>query len=176
MELLEGERVLWRGRPSWRAYLGYFLKYGTLALALGVIVEILKDTSWDGAPRGYAWGITVVLLLIVVIVGMIRKLQTLYTVTSERIHIRKGILSRRDHSTTHARVQNVNSSQGIIDRILGTGDVDFDTAGSDDFEFRFYAVRHPEALVRLVAEVEAEVRARESGGPGPGRALDPTTT
>ena len=174
MELLQDEKVLWRGRPSWRAYLGYFLKYGVLALVLGVVVEILRDTVWDGAPRGYAWTITVLLLLVVVIVGMIRKLQTLYTVTSERIHIRQGILSRRDHSTTHARVQNVNSSQGIIDRILGTGDVDFDTAGSDDFEFRFYAVRHPEALVRLVAEVEAQVRARESGGPG--RALDPTTS
>jgi uncharacterized membrane protein YdbT with pleckstrin-like domain len=165
MELLEGEKVLWRGRPTWRAYIGYFLKYGVLALAIGVIVEILKDTVWDSAPRAYAWGVTVLLLLIVVLVGMIRKLQTLYTVTSERIHIRQGILSRRDHSTTHARVQNVNSTQGILDRVLGTGDVDFDTAGSDDFEFRFYAVRHPEQLVKLVAEVEAQVRDRDAGGP-----------
>jgi uncharacterized membrane protein YdbT with pleckstrin-like domain len=161
MELLEGETVLWRGRPTWRAYIGYFLKYGVLALAIGVIVEILHDTVWDDAPRGYAWGITVVLLLIVFLVGFIRKLQTLYTVTSERIHIRKGILSRQDHSTTHARVQNVNSSQGILDRILGTGDVDFDTAGSDDFEFRFYAVRDPGALVRLVAGIEADLRDRD---------------
>jgi uncharacterized membrane protein YdbT with pleckstrin-like domain len=166
MELLEGEKVLWRGRPTWRAYIGYFLKYGFLALVIGVVIEVLKDTVWDGAPRLYGWGITVVLLLVVAAVGMIRKLQTLYTVTSERIHIRQGILSRRDHSTTYARVQNVNSSQGIIDRILGTGDVDFDTAGSDDFEFRFYAVRHPEELVRLVAQVEAEARERDAGGSG----------
>jgi uncharacterized membrane protein YdbT with pleckstrin-like domain len=163
MELLEGEKVLWRGRPTWRAYIGYFLKFGFLALIIGVVGEILKDTVWDGAPRGYAWGITVVLLLLVVGVGMIRKLQTLYTVTSERIHIRQGILSRRDHSTTYARVQNVNSTQGILDRMLGTGDVDFDTAGSDDFEFRFYAVRHPEELVRLVAQIEADVRDRDAG-------------
>ena len=54
MELLEGEKVLWRGRPTWRAYLGYFLKYGFLALVIGVVVEVLKDTVWDGAPRGTA--------------------------------------------------------------------------------------------------------------------------
>ena len=42
---------------------------------------------------------------------------TLYIVTTERIYIRKGILSRQDHSTTHARVQNVNSTQGILDRV-----------------------------------------------------------
>ena len=163
MDLLEGETVLWRGRPTWRAYIGYFLKYGVLALAVGVIVEILKDTVWDGAPRGYAWGVTVVLLIVVFLVVYIRKLQTLYIVTTERIYIRKGILSRQDHSTTHARVQNVNQTQGILDRMLGTGDVEFETAGSDDFEFRFYAVRHPAALVKLVAEVEADQRDRDSG-------------
>jgi uncharacterized membrane protein YdbT with pleckstrin-like domain len=158
MELLEGEKVLWRGRPTWRAYLGFFLKWGVLALAVGVVIEVLKDTVWDGAPRVWGWAATVVLLLLIFLVSYLRKLQTLYMVTSERIYIRKGLLSRHDHSTTHARVQNVNSTQGILDRMLGTGDVDFDTAGSDDFDFRFYAVRHPEQLVRLVAEVEAQGR------------------
>jgi uncharacterized membrane protein YdbT with pleckstrin-like domain len=161
MELLEGEKVLWKGRPTWRAYIGFFLKYGFLALLVGVVIEVLKDTVWNGAPRLWGWGITVVLLILVALSGWIRKLETYYMVTSERIYIRTGILSRHDHSTTHARVQNVNSTQGILDRILGTGDVDFDTAGSDDFDFRFYAVRHPEQLVKLVAEVEAQLR-----GPG----------
>ncbi len=165
MELLEGEKVLWRGRPTWRAYIGFFIKWVLLALVLGVVVEVLKDTVWDGAPRIWAWAGSGVLLLVVLLVGWLKKLQTLYVVTDERIHIRQGILSRRDHSTTHARVQNVNSTQGILDRILGTGDVDFDTAGSDDFEFRFYAVRHPEQLVRLVAEVEAQSRDRDPGVP-----------
>jgi uncharacterized membrane protein YdbT with pleckstrin-like domain len=165
MELLEGEKVLWRGRPTWRAYIGFFMKWGVLALVPGVVIEVLKDTAWDGAPRVWGWLVTLVLLVLVLLVGWLRKLQTLYVVTDQRIHIRQGILSRRDHSTTHARVQNVNSTQGILDRILGTGDVDFDTAASDDFEFRFYAVRHPEQLVRLVAEVEAQGRDRDPGVP-----------
>ena len=72
-------------------------------------------------------------------------------------------------------MQNVNSTQGILDRMLGTGDVDFDTAGSDDFEFRFYAVRHPEQLVRLVAQVEADVRERDAGAAADARPIDPET-
>jgi uncharacterized membrane protein YdbT with pleckstrin-like domain len=165
MELLENEKVLWKGRPTWRAYLGFFLKYGFIALVPGVVIEILKDTAWDGAPRTWGWIVTVVLLLLVIVVGSIKKLETFYMVTTERIYIRTGLLSRKDHSTTHARVQNVNQTQGILDRILKTGDVDFDTAGSDDFDFRFYAVRHPEQLVRLVAEVEAQLR-NNPGGSG----------
>ncbi len=71
MELLEGEKVLWRGRPTWRAYIGYFLKYGFLALA-----DRRRRRGPQGhdlgrrAARGYAWGITVVLLLLVAIVGI----------------------------------------------------------------------------------------------------------
>jgi uncharacterized membrane protein YdbT with pleckstrin-like domain len=166
MELLDNEKVLWKGRPTWRAYLGFFLKYGFIALVPGVVVEILKDTAWDGAPRGWAWGVTAILLVLTIVVGSIKKLETFYMVTTERIYIRTGLLSRKDHSTTHARVQNVNQTQGILDRILKTGDVDFDTAGSDDFDFRFYAVRHPEQLVRLVAEVEAQLRNAGGGSAG----------
>ena len=121
---LEGEKVLWRGRPTWRAYIGYFLKYGILALAIGVIVEVLKDTVWDGAPRAYAWGITVLLLLIVVLVGMIRKLQTLYTVTSERIHIRQGILcgaiTRRRTRASRTSTRRRASSTGCSARATST--------------------------------------------------------
>ena len=104
------------------------------------------------------------LLVLVAIVGSIKKLETLYMVTSERIYIRTRILLSTTTRRRTPRVQNVNSTQGILDRMLGTGDVDFDTAGSDDFDFRFYAVRHPEQLVRLVAEVEAQ--GRGAGGTG----------
>ena len=50
------------------------------------------------------------------------------------------------------RVQNVNYHQGVLDRLLGVGDVDFDTAGTDDSEFRFTFVKRPENVVRAVDE------------------------
>ena len=32
MELVEGERILWQGRPSWRAQISFFIVWIPLAL------------------------------------------------------------------------------------------------------------------------------------------------
>ena len=42
------------------------------------------------------------------------------------------------------RVQNVNTDQSVLDRILRVGQVDFDTAGTDDSDFTFRGVADPE--------------------------------
>jgi uncharacterized membrane protein YdbT with pleckstrin-like domain len=62
------------------------------------------------------------------------------------------LVSRREHSTQLTRVQNVNVSQTIMQRLLGIGDVDWDTAGTEEAEsdFRFVGVEDPSALVRIV--------------------------
>ena len=46
----------------------------------------------------------------------------------------------------------MNYSQGVLDRMFGVGTVDFDTAGSDDSEFRFEWINGPENVVRAVDE------------------------
>jgi hypothetical protein len=56
----------------------------------------------------------------------------------------------------------------VLDRVLGVGSVDFDTAGTDDSEFRFEWVNHPEEVVRAVDRAVEEARGAAPGGaPGP---------
>jgi hypothetical protein len=43
--------------------------------------------------------------------------------------------------------------------VLGIGDVDFDTAGTDDYEFRFAGIDDPGQLVKLMASIEHEAPA-----------------
>ena len=52
-------------------------------------------------------------------------------------------MSREMHETRLERVQNVNSRQRPLERILRVGTVDFDTAGSASYDFRFRGVDHP---------------------------------
>jgi uncharacterized membrane protein YdbT with pleckstrin-like domain len=162
VDLLEGEQELWRGRPSWRSMLAFYLSRGLAALLPGVVGQVLNSTGHlSGRWTVYLWLATLVLVLLVLLVGWLKRVDTLYLVTSKRIHIRQGILSKRDQSTTHERIQNVNTSQGMLDRMLGIGNVDFDTAGTDDFDFTFAGVRDPAGLARLVASVEAAVPTRQ---------------
>ena len=64
------------------------------------------------------------------------------------------------------RVQNVNTEQTFFARMLQIGTVDFDTAGTDDSEFRFVGVANPHEVVRAVDRAQraaaAEPRDRVS--------------
>ena len=54
------------------------------------------------------------------------------------------------------RVQNVNTDQSLRERILRVGTVDFDTAGSDDSEFRFVGIADPAMVVAAVDRAQRE--------------------
>jgi len=60
------------------------------------------------------------------------------------------------------RVQNVNTDQTLVQRILHVGTVDFDTAGTDDSEFRFLGVASPAEVVRAVDRAQREAAAAAS--------------
>ncbi len=72
------------------------------------------------------------------------------TITEKRLTIDRGLLSWDLHETRLVRVQNVNSSQTLLERTLGIGTVDFDTAGSAEYDFAFRSVARPHRIVRTV--------------------------
>jgi putative membrane protein len=95
---------------------------------------------------------TLVGLALTYIVGWIRRATTRYRVTDRRIQIRTGLISRNESSANLGRVQNVNVTQSAFQRMLGIGNVDWDTAGAEvgDADFTFRGVEDPSRLVHLV--------------------------
>jgi uncharacterized protein len=58
-----------------------------------------------------------------------------YTFDEEGIHMRVGILFRREVNLTYARIQDIHLSSGLIQRWLGLADIQIQTAsGSADAE------------------------------------------
>ena len=143
MDLHPGEEILFDGHPSWRATLGFYVVGFVLAVVAGVIA---------GVAGGTTLGVIVVLvaLAVVLLVGLVRRLGTHYLVTTERLRIRRGILSRRVQQTQLERVQNVNTDQSFFERVLQIGTVDFDTAGTEDSDFTFRGIADPEQVVTAV--------------------------
>lgn len=156
MELRSNEHELYEGRPSWRALMSFYL--GGMGLAVVVVVVVgLVAGSWGPALVAAAAiaGLTLV-------IGSFRRASTKYLITNQRLRISRGIVRRKVQETRLERVQNVNYEQGAIDRMLGVGTVDFDTAGSDDSEFHFDWVNEPEQVVRAVDRAVEEARASAS--------------
>ena len=82
-----------------------------------------------------------------VLAGFVKRMATRYVITTERLHIRRGHALQETQETRVQRVQNVNTEQSLVQRILRVGTVDFDTAGTDDSEFRFVGVASPAEVV-----------------------------
>ena len=70
MELLHGEQVVWRGRPSPRASVAFLARWGTVSLVPGVLATVL---SVKGLPTVLAlgdwWVVSIVLVLLVMARG-----------------------------------------------------------------------------------------------------------
>lgn len=143
MDLHPGETILFEGHPSWRSVLVFYV--GGIAL---VAVAAAIGGLVSGATLAVIAG--AVVLALVIVVGLVKRKATRYVITSERLHIRHGILSKRTQETRIQRVQNVNTQQSFFERILQVGTVDFDTAGTDDSEFRFVGVADPADVVSAV--------------------------
>lgn len=143
INLHPGERVLFEGHPSWRAILGFYLKGALVAIVLGVIAKLL-----DG--NGTAFLVILVVLALTVLIGFVKRVATTYTITTRRLNIKRGIVSKEVQETRLERVQNVNYRQSVYQRLMQIGDVDFDTAATDDYNFVFYGVADPGEVVEAV--------------------------
>jgi uncharacterized membrane protein YdbT with pleckstrin-like domain len=159
MELHPGERVVFEGHPSWRALLSFYVPAVAGALVAAVVVALVADVV-------LAVLVAAVLIGAALLYGLVRRMATVYMVSSQRLYIRQGILAKRAQQTRIDRVQNVNTEQSVLDRVLRVGTVDFDTAGSDDSEFRFVGIADPDAVVSAVDRAQRE--AAEAGAQRPG--------
>jgi uncharacterized membrane protein YdbT with pleckstrin-like domain len=152
LDLHPGEEIIYEGHPSWRSVLAYYIKGFIGALIVGAIGFLL-----DGI--GLALGCFVLVFALVLVAGFIRRFATVYTITSERLRIKQGILARHIQQTEIARVQNVNTNQSVIDRLVQVGAVDFDTAGSGDSDFKFIGVNQPEEVIAAVDRAKKQAPA-----------------
>ena len=143
MDLQSGEKVIYQGHPSWRAIVGFYLKGILAGLVIGVIVKLV-DTTAHGVI------VFVVIAAITILAGFIRRVATVYTITDRRLNIKIGIISRKVQETRLQRVQNVNFNQGVYERVMQIGDVEFTTAGTDESNFVFAGVGQPEQVVQNV--------------------------
>ena len=172
MQLSDGEKIIFKDHPSWRSAIAFYLKGLIVVAIVGGIMALIGKISGD---KKIDWalvvGVAVAAFVIVMVVGWIRRLVTVYMVTNQRIYIRRGLISRTEQETRLQRVQNVNTSQSVLQRMLAVGNVKFDTAGGEHYDFAFRGVAAPQRVVQAVHQAQSEARA--AGGASPQQSPPP---
>lgn len=173
LDLHPSEHVIFAGHPSWRGTLSFYLRGAISSLVLAAVVALVTVI---GSGFDATWVVVafVVAMAVVVLVGFVYRLSTTYTITNQRLTIERGILSKHMQQTRVERVQNVNTDQTFVDRLMRVGQVDFDTAGSDDSDFTFRGVANPTEVVRAVDKAHREREQRVAEHAAEDEGFDPT--
>jgi uncharacterized membrane protein YdbT with pleckstrin-like domain len=139
-----GEQIIFQGHPSWRSILAFYLKGLLIAIVIALIAKLIGQGFFS------VFVILLVVLGLTVVIGFVRRMATVYTITNRRLNIKRGIIARDIQETRLERVQNVSYSQTAFERMLNVGAVDFDTASDAENTFVFSGVADPQDVVTQV--------------------------
>ncbi len=135
----------------------------TLAIAAAVITLVVTDP--DSTTRTIAaWASIAAMALsaLWLISRYGRWLTTHFVITNRRVIFRTGLLTKRGIEIPIDRVNTVHFSQGLLERIVGTGDLLIESGGETGQQ-RFTDIRQPDRVQRVI---HAEMEARGAGGGG----------
>jgi uncharacterized membrane protein YdbT with pleckstrin-like domain len=148
---------------------------GALAAAIVIAIVVLVKAGDDGAGKALRW-LALVLLVVTALWTLARYvkwLTTMFVITSHRVIFRAGFIAKSGIEIPLERVNNVNFSQTILERILGAGDLLIESGGEDGQQ-RFTDIRHPDRVQNLIhAQMEQHARRRAGYGAPPPSVPDP---
>jgi uncharacterized membrane protein YdbT with pleckstrin-like domain len=127
--LVEGERFVLRLHPHWKTLLRPALILVLILVALAV-AEVLLPPRSDLVPVRFALvGVSILAMIIWFLVPWLRWKTTSYELTTRRLRLRRGILSRSGRDFPLIRISDVSFSHGLLDRLLGCGKLIVESAG-----------------------------------------------
>ena len=147
-----GETVIREFRPHWRML---FVPFGwTVLLTAAVIL------TWIFPPeqKWFDWGITAIAGVAWLILGLYPFISwwfTTYVLTNERLITRRGILARHGLEIPLEQITNVLFAQNILERVLRSGDLLIESAGTSG-QSRFSDIPEPEEFQSLLYTVREE--------------------
>lgn len=157
--LNEGEVVHADTHP----HLAYFTQPGVITL-VGILLGIaaLVRTDSGSNARKVVGGAALVLLVVGLawLASRFAKWRTTnMVVTSDRLIFRSGLLAKSGIEIPIDRVMNVNSSQTVWERVIGSGDLVIESGGEDGAQ-KFSNIRKPAQLQKLIiAQTRADEKA-----------------
>ncbi len=107
--------------PHWKVLL-WPATFGALVVAAAIaVLASIPAGSAAAQERLVIAAVAVVLLLVWVLRPVLRWKTTTYELTTGRLRVREGILTRSGRDIPLARITDVSFSRSLLDRLLGAG-------------------------------------------------------
>jgi membrane protein YdbS with pleckstrin-like domain len=159
--LNDHEEIVVEDHPHWL----YFLEPILAALAT-LAVLLFFWTLTNGDVRSIFTTIGLLVLVGIGLWALFRLVNWRYVefvVTTDRVIYRSGVFAKRGIEIPLARVNNVNFSQGILERIVGAGNLMIESGGEQG-QSHFTDIHEPQKVQRIIHEQIEAYRHRGRGG------------
>jgi membrane protein YdbS with pleckstrin-like domain len=128
---------------AWDIWIGIFTALGLNSLPQWIDGQLLISGTQFLAGLWVFWLLAGVLL---------NYFGTALIVDNHGVTLKKGIITRDETHVRFNEIRTIGLRQGILDRLLGIGILEFASSGTDGVDIRFFNLANP---VRIKSEIEA---------------------
>jgi membrane protein YdbS with pleckstrin-like domain len=129
--LSEGERFVLRLHPHWKTLLRPSFLLALIVAATIALLVLLPSGRNLASARIAVGAVALVAAIIWFGVPLLRWKTTSYELTTRRLRLRAGILTRTGRDFPLIRISDVSFSHGPIDRLVGAGRLVVESAGEN---------------------------------------------
>jgi len=127
--LTEDEHLVLRLHPHWKTLIRPVF-VAVLVVAAALIAEVLiPSNSAAAVERLVVAAVAILAVMLWLIVPVVRWRTTTYELTTRRLRVRSGIVTRHGRDIPLARINDVSFEKGLLDRLLGSGRLVVESAG-----------------------------------------------
>ena len=132
--LAKGEKVERDLHPHWLTVVVPTIFGLLLAAACIAVAVVTPDDETGNRIQWIAVAVLVVVAIPAVVVPYLRWRTTHYVITSHRVMVRRGILTKNGKDITLSKITDVSFQQTVLDRLIRSGSLHIESAGDSPDE------------------------------------------
>jgi uncharacterized membrane protein YdbT with pleckstrin-like domain len=153
--------------PHWKTLIRPFL-LAAIVVAAALVAEAFPSGKNATAIRLAIAVVAILALMLWLTVPVLRWRTTTYELTTRRLRVREGIVTRRGRDIPLVRINDVSFEKGLLDRLLGAGRLVVESAGEHG-QILLNDIPHVEqvqgTLFRLVEEEQRRLEREDRNQP-----------
>jgi uncharacterized membrane protein YdbT with pleckstrin-like domain len=127
--LTRDEHLVLLLHPHWKTLIRPFA-VAVIVIVIALIAEVLiPSNSAAAVERLVVAAVAILAVMLWLIVPVLRWRTTTYELTTRRMRVRSGIVTRQGRDIPLARINDVSFEKGLLDRLLGSGRLVVESAG-----------------------------------------------
>ena len=127
--LTEDEHLVLLLHPHWKTLIRP-VSVAVIVVVVALVAEVMIPSGSAAAlARLVVGAVAILAVMLWLMVPVLRWRTTTYELTTRRLRMRDGILTRRGRDIPLARINDVSFEKGLLDRLFGSGRLVVESAG-----------------------------------------------